>query len=181
LDLTKKGGYLISYMNPRNVKESKLSIRQSRDIAAQFLDEKGYKDMSAVSYDQYQNVADIVFARRQNDVVIYPEKISVRVALDNGEVTGMQAADYVFEHKNRQLPAAKLSAEEAKKALNPKFEISGQSLALIKNDMNEEVLCHEFVGRVNGADYRVYINADTGYQEKIDTLQRDEKEATEKT
>ncbi|MNI80698.1 Sporulation protein YpeB [compost metagenome] len=100
--------------------------------------------------------------------MIYPEKIVVKVALDNGEVSGLQAADYLFEHKERQFPKPGLTAEQAKKELNPKFTTESQSLAWIKNDLDQQVLCYEFIGRINGSGYRIYVNADTGAEEKIE-------------
>ncbi|UJF31162.1 germination protein YpeB [Paenibacillus hexagrammi] len=170
MDFTKKGGYLVYYMNPRNVQETKYDLRQARDVANEYLDQHDYKDMSAVSYDQYQNVANIIFAKRQNDVTIYPEQVSVKVALDNLEVTGIQATDYIFGHKERTIGQPKISAEEARKSTSPNLKISSQSLAIIKNELDQEVLCHEIIGRMNGNIYRVYINADTGYEEKIESI-----------
>jgi spore germination protein len=43
----------------------------------------------------------------------------------------------------------------------------------VRNDLNEEVLCYEYTGKANGSDYRIYINAETGNQEKIDNLQQE--------
>jgi spore germination protein len=177
MDFTKKGGELIYFMNSRSIPTASIDVRQARDIANEYLDNHGYTDMSAVSYDQYQNVANIIFAKRQEGVTIYPMSISVKVALDNGEVTGVQATDYVFAQKERKLGAPKLSVDEAKKTLNPKLEVSDQTLAIIRNDINEEVLCHEFIGTMNGNLYRIYINGETGTEEKIETIREDQKEA----
>ncbi|MFC5448059.1 germination protein YpeB [Paenibacillus aestuarii] len=174
MDYTKKGGHLIYFMKPRTVQESKFDLRQARDVANEFLDQHEYKDMSAVSYDQYQHIANIVFAKREKDVTVYPEQVSVRVALDNLEVTGLQASEYIFGHKLRNLGQPKVNAEEARKSVNAKMEVSSQKLAVIENELNEEVLCHEIVGKMNGNLYRVFINADNGTEEKIETIRPDQ-------
>jgi spore germination protein len=180
MDFTKKGGELIYFMNPREISETKLDLRAARDKANEYLDQHGYTDMSAVTYDQYQNAANIVFAKKQNGITIYPQKISVKVALDNGEIIGIQATDYVFAQKERKLASPKISQEEARKTLSSNMEVTSQSQAVILNDLNKEVLCHEFVGKLNGNIYRVYVNADTGIEEKIETIRPDQNAAAAK-
>lgn len=177
LDYTKKGGQLIYFMKPRDVKETKFDLRKARDIADEFLDGHEYKDMSAVSYDQYQNIANIIFAKREKDVTIYPQQVSVKVALDTLEVLGLQATDYIFGQKERTIGQPKVAAAEARKQLSPKMKVSGESLAIIRNDLDEEVLCHEFIGNMNNNIYRIYINADSGTEEKIETVRPDQAEA----
>ncbi|MGF7030445.1 spore germination protein [Paenibacillus mucilaginosus] len=176
MDFSKKGGQLLWFSAAREIPAKQLELRQARDMAAQFLDDHGYKDMTAVSYDEYGNEANITFATRKNDVINYLEKVAVKVALDNGEVTGLEASDYVFDKKDRQLRQPKLSEEEARKTLNPSFEVESTSQALIRSDIQEEVLCYQFIGRVNGGMYRVYINAESGAEEKIDELGAQEAE-----
>lgn len=178
MDFAKKGGQLLWFSASRDVPSKTIDVRRARDIAAQFLDSHGYKDMTPVSYDEYMNVANITFATRKNDVINYLEKVAVKVAMDNGEVTGLQATDYVFENKDRQLKTPKLTAEEARKTLNPNFQVENVSQALIRNDIDEEVLCYQFIGRVNGSSYRVYVNAESGAEEKIDQLPEAQQQVT---
>ncbi|KRF12174.1 germination protein YpeB [Paenibacillus sp. Soil787] len=177
MDFTKKGGHLIYFMKPRTVKESKFDLRHARDIANEFLDQHEYKDMSAVSYDQYQNIANIIFAKREKDVTIYPQQVSVKVALDTLEVIGVQATDYIYGQKQRTVGQPKMTAAEARKQLSPKMEVTGESLAIIKNELDEEVLCHEFIGKMNNNIYRVYMNSENGMEEKIETIRPEQAEA----
>lgn len=66
--------------------------------------------MKPVAYDESGNLANITFASQQGDVIIYPEKITVRSGLDNGQVIGFQSSDYVYEHSHlRRIPQAKLN------------------------------------------------------------------------
>jgi spore germination protein len=179
MDYSTKGGQLLWFSAARNATERNMDIRRARDVAAEFLDAHGYKDLAAVSFDEYNNSANITFAGRNNGIINYLDKLAVRVALDNGEVTGLQATDYVFDHKERQIKAPKLTVEEARKVLNQNFKVSHETLALIRNDLQEEVLCHEFMGRINGGIYRIYINADTGTEEKIERLSADEAQVSQ--
>ncbi|TVY11587.1 germination protein YpeB [Paenibacillus cremeus] len=178
MDFSKKGGQLLWYNAARNVPEKKVDLRAARDKAAQFLDEHNYKDMTAVSYDEYNNVANLTFAARTNDIINYLEKVAVKVALDNAEVVGVEASDYVYDKKDRQVNAAKLSDEEARKTLSANFKVDSVHKALIRNDVEEEVLCYQYIGRVNGGIYRIYVNAESGAEEKIDRIGKDEAQVT---
>ncbi|TBL79774.1 germination protein YpeB [Paenibacillus thalictri] len=171
MDFSKNGGELLWFSASRDVPEKKLDMRQARDAAAQFLDTRGYPGMTATSYQEYNNVANINFATKKGDVINYLEKLTVNVALDNGDMIGMQANDFAMEHHaERTMPKPTVSAEEAKKSLNPNFVITGEALALIRNELEQEVLCHQFTGKINGSAYRFYINAETGAQERVDNL-----------
>ncbi|EGG32177.1 MULTISPECIES: germination protein YpeB [Paenibacillus] len=171
MDFTEKGGQLISYTDERNVGAKRASVQDAIDKAQQFLTKKGYSDMTVVSADQYDNLANFSFVREEDGVLIYPEKITVRSAMDNGEVIGFQASDFVYEHQvKRDIPQPKLSLAEAEKVLNPEFKVLYHRKALIKNDRSEDVLCYEFGGRINGSQYRIYINADTGLEETVEVV-----------
>jgi spore germination protein len=170
LDLAKKGGEVLYYSAPRTIPNKVIDMAAARQAASEFLEQHGYKQMKAVSYDESHNEASIEFARQQNTVIIYPEKLTVRVAMNNGEITGLQALDYVYEHKDRKWNAPTITVDQAKKELNSKFQLSSNALALIKNDMDEEVLCHQLIGRINGNTYKIMVNANTGFEESIEVL-----------
>lgn len=178
MDFTKKGGELIYFMKPREVKETKLSVREARDKANEFLDRHGYPNMTAVSFDKYGNTANITFARKIDDIVYYPQKLVTTVALDNGELTGMQTTDYVFSKKD-QIPAKpKLSLDEARKKLNSNLKVVSDGMAVIKDQNDKDVMCYEFIGNMNDQSYRVYINGDLGTEEKIETIRKEDVEAS---
>lgn len=170
LDYSKRGGELLWYMNPREVTQRKLSIGEARERAERFLERNGYGELTPINYDQYNNVGSLTFAANVNGIVYYPKKLTVSVALDNGEITGLQAHDFVHE-TIRDLPEKpKLSEEEAAKFLHPSFAARTRGMAYIENDLEEEVLCYEFTGKINGSDYRIFINAENGTEEKVETI-----------
>jgi spore germination protein len=175
LDYSKKGGQLIWYVANKDVKDKVLDMRGARDAAVQFLEARGYSNLVPISYDEFQNVASLTMAPKQGDTIIFPAMLTVNVALDDGEVTGLQTSEYVHEHHPRQLASPKLSMEQAKKSLNSAFQVDREALALIKDDMNEEVQCYEFLGTINSGRYRIFINADNGEEVKVETI-RDQDE-----
>ncbi|GIQ71049.1 germination protein YpeB [Xylanibacillus composti] len=169
-DYSKKGGHLIWFMNTRPVESEQLTVEQARERAQAFLRKHGFGDMQAVAYDPYNHSASLTMARVTDGVLIYPEKLTVRVALDNGEIVGLHAADYIYNQKERKPGKPKLSAEEARKSLNGNFDLQSTNVALIENEIKQEVLCYEFIGRINGGQYRIYINAENGMEEKLERL-----------
>ncbi|GAC41883.1 hypothetical protein PPOP_1240 [Paenibacillus popilliae ATCC 14706] len=169
LDFTKQG-MLMAYMDAREMKQKRISMKQATQFAKQFLKQHGYPDMEAVKYNEFNRIGSFTFVPVINGVYVYPQQVSVRVALDNGEVTGLQATDYVYEYKDRNIGKAKLTKQEARKMLHPEIEVLFERLSLIKNDDGEEVLCYEFGGKINGNTYRIYINAENGREEHIEEM-----------
>ncbi|MFC4777536.1 germination protein YpeB [Paenibacillus sp. GCM10023252] len=177
MDFTQRGGEMIWFINPRNLGQAKISFKQAQLNADRFLNEHGYKGMRAVSYDPNGDSGTFTYVGTQNGVLIYPDKLSVKIALDNGEPIGLQASDYVYEHHKRKLPETMMTSAEARKALNPDMRITSEQKALIKSDMGEEVVTYEYTGKVNGGLYRIYINAQTGLEEAIEQMTTDDKKA----
>ncbi|MFC5650841.1 germination protein YpeB [Paenibacillus solisilvae] len=170
LDFTQKGGKLIWFMNPRKIGKETITMKDAERKGIDFLARHGYQGMKSINYDQYDSVGVFTCVGTQNGVLIFPEKLTVKIALDNGEAVGMQANDYIYEHHKRNIPKPKIMSAEARAALNPDFKTKSERMALIKNDEGSEVLCYEFVGRINGGMYRIYINADTGTEESIEQM-----------
>lgn len=170
MDYTRKGGNLLWFMNNRPVKVRKLDFDTARNKASQFLLRHGYKSMTPVTYDEYDHVAVFTFVKTLDDVRFYPDKVTVRVALDNGEAVGLQASDHVFAPQLLTPGKPKTTKEQAEAGLNPDFRVREYRLSVIENEMRKLVLCHEFVGRINDRDYRIYMNADTGMEETIEEI-----------
>lgn len=178
LEFTKAGGKLVYFLTERTVKEKIVDIPGAVQAGAEFLKEHGYDGMRAVSYDEYNNVASILFARVVNGVTVYPEKVTVKVALDDAEVTGLSAAELLLHPTTEKIAEPTMTEADARKGLNPNFKERDASLAIIRNDLEEEVLCYEFLGSINGGDYRIYFNADNGVEEKIERIRDSDAEAS---
>ena len=97
------------------------------------------------------------------------------VDMGNGEVCGFEALGYISSHRQREIPEAQVSEEEAAQAVPAELQVEDSRLAIIPNPGGEEVLCREFVC-VNGEEQRyiIYVDAVSGEQEKILILLEDE-------
>ncbi|MFD2115987.1 germination protein YpeB [Paenibacillus yanchengensis] len=175
----RQGGHLLFYMNDREVKEEKLQLEEVKNAADKLLEKLEFKNMKAISYDKFSNSGTFTYVGSQNGVLLYPEKIVVEMALDNGDLLSMQSREYVQEHqKERKLPEPKISSADARKVLHPKMAVEVERLAVIKGESGEEVLCYEFTGKINDTIYRIYINAETAIEEAIEQMSREDKHVT---
>lgn len=167
VDVTRTGGYVLYMINSRPVGVSSINIEQAKDIARKFIDSKGYKGMKDTYYMADNNTATINFAYVQNGVVMYPDLIKVKVALDNGEVVGFESRGYLMSHKIRNLPIPKISEKQARTMLNPRLDIKSVGLAVIPLESKREVFVYEIKGNVGNRNFLTYINAETGKEENI--------------
>lgn len=174
MDITKTGGYPIWFIDNRKVKNQKISLNEAAEKAEKFLQKHGYKQLQLAESVQYDSTGLLTYVTMQDDVRIYPESIKVKVALDNGQIIGFAAADYLKTHRKRDLPSPKITMEEARGHLNSNVKIMEHGLAVITNDLGDEVLCYEFIGTMDRETYRIYINAENGLEEKVEKMQNAE-------
>ncbi len=167
ITITKKGGYPVYFLDTREVGEEKHNFSDAISFAKEFLNAKGYTSLKESYYDKSNGIATINFAYTQGDVICYSDLIKVKVALDNGEIVGMEAHGYIMNHKHRNLDAITLSEEQAKSYINSRLSVDSSNIALIPKDSKKEVLCYEFKGNHNGRNFLIYINVQTGAEEQI--------------
>ncbi len=165
--ISKKGGHIV-YMNyNRDIGDETITMEEANKIGIKFLEEKNYEDMKETYYMKQNGILTINYAYHQDDVVVYPDLIKLKIALDSGEILGIETTGYLNSHEERNIDNVKISKEEAKKNLNEKLEISSEGLAIIPTEYQTEVLCWEFKGAIKGNDFLIYINAQTGKEEDI--------------
>jgi len=174
MDITKKGGFPIYLLHNREIANQKISLNEASNKAVQFLKEQGFENLELYESAQYDNVGIFTFVRSIDNVRFYPNSIHMKVALDNGEVIGYSGRDYLVALKERDIPKPGIVMEQAKKQLNPNVQIQEDRLAVITNDLGEEVLCYEFLGTIDNDTYRIFINAKSGTEEKIEKLKNPE-------
>lgn len=165
--ITKKGGYVNYFLDNRTVAGEKLNFTDAIITAERFLEQNGMTSLTSSYYDKAGGVATVNFAYIQDGVTCYSDLIKVRIALDNGEILGMEAHGYLMNHKVREFPEIKISDAQAREKISPHLAIDSVSMAYIPKDNLKEYLCYEFQGMHNGKNFIIYINAQDGEEEKI--------------
>lgn len=174
MDITKKGGIPVWVIQNRTIKEQKISLNKAATISKNFLAKNGFSNQELVESTQYDNIGVFTFATNLNGVRIYPEAIKMKVALDNGKIIGFSARDYLSSNKTHPISQASLTEAQARKKINKSVKVMESLKAVIVNDLGEEVLCYEFLGTLNDDTYQIFINANTGEEEKVIKLQNAE-------
>lgn len=171
LSISQKGGHVVFMSYNRSVEAETISKERANEIGINFLNEKGFPNMKETYYLKESGILTINYAYHQasqnGDVTIYPDLIKLKIALDNGEILGIETTGYLNSHYERNLPQVKISKEEAKQNLNKNLEIKSESLAIIPTQFQTEIFCWEFKGTIDGTEFLVYINAETGKEEDI--------------
>ena len=167
ISISEKGGHVVFMNYNRDIEAESVSQERADEIGKEFLDSHGFENMKETYYLKQDGIVTINYAYEQDGVVIYPDLVKLKVALDTGEVMGIETTGYLNSHETRNIGQVKISKEKAKENLNTKLEIKSENLAIIPTEWNTEVLCWEFKGTVEDTDFLVYINAETGKEEDI--------------
>ncbi|MFD1065265.1 germination protein YpeB [Oceanobacillus locisalsi] len=169
-DLTVQGGHPLHLLVSRDIGEKQISLNEGNDIAENYLSELEFNDMELFQSSEYDQVGVYSFVYEDNGVRVFSDAVEVKVALDNGDITGLTANNYFKNHTEREIPEPDISEEEAREAVNQDVTIQENHLAIVDDDQGEEVLVYEFLGTRDDATYRIFINAETGEEEKIEKL-----------
>lgn len=167
ISISKKGGHIVLLNSNRDVETIQLDEQEAIAKAKEYLASKGFNSMQETYYMKQDGFITINFAYKQNDVVIYADLIKVKVALDNGEVIGLETTGYLNNHHERKIPTQKVSKEKAKTQITTNAQITSEGFAMIPTEWKTEKFCYEFKGKIENIDFIAYINAETGEEEDI--------------
>ena len=160
VEVSKKGGWFVNVLSDKDVKEEKISAEEAVKLGKDYLSKMGYSNMKETYYTKLQNIITVNYAYYENNITMYPDLIKVKIALDDGDILGMEAAGYLNNHIARQNLNVGISLDEAKSKLNKNLEILSEGLAVIPEESTkEEIFCYEFKGKVENREFLVYINA----------------------
>lgn len=167
ISISEKGGHIVSMNYNRDVQAESVTQQRADEIGKEFLKSRGYKNMKETYYLKQDGIVTINYAYEQDGVTIYPDLIKLKIALDNGEIMGIETTGYLNNHEKRDLSKVYITEKQAKQNLNKDLKIESQNLAIIPTKWKSEILCWEFKGKVDDTDFLVYINAQTGKEEDI--------------
>ena len=132
VDVTQKGGNVLWMLYNRPVgAQEQINVDQAKSLGKRFLEEHGYRDMVDTYYLKEDNTAIINYAYKQGDVIVYPDLIKVKIALDNGEITGFESKGYITNHRERSIPQPKITMEQARALITPRMNVLSSGFAII--------------------------------------------------
>ncbi len=166
--IAQKGGHIVFMNHNRNVDGEKITEEEAEKKALEFLDKKGFNDMKKTYFIKEAGIITINFAYEENDVIVYPDLIKVKVAMDNGEILGIETTGYLNNHEKRNINKTKLiSVQDALDLVNDNLRIESTRLAIIPTEYKTEIFCWELKGKVEERDFLLYVNAKEAKVEDI--------------
>lgn len=171
-EISKNGGKVVYLLDNRKLNKATIDLKTAVDKGSKYLESVGYKGMVSSYTLNYDSSILVNYVYTQKNITIYPDAIKLKIALDNGTIIGIESEKYLISHEeNRNIESPKVTSMEAQKRVGKRLKISSIKLAIVPSISDKEVLCYEFSGNYNEDKYIVYINALTGYEERILQIQ----------
>ena len=167
ISVSKKGGHIVNMNTNRDVSVEIISQEEANSKGKEFLSSKGFENMKETYYLKQEGIVTINYAATQDNVTLYSDLIKVKVALDNGEILGVETTGYLNNHTIRNFTKPKITVDEAKSKLNKKLQLESEGLAMTPTEWKTEIFCYEFKGKVDDREFLLYINVENGREEDI--------------
>lgn len=173
--VTVQGGEVLYFYSSCPSGDATLTHEEALAAAQEFLTRNGYDNMQPCSYESIGNAETIVFAYQQDDVLCYPDLIRTKVCLESGSVLAFEAVEYLTYHTQRELPEPLPDPDTARSSVPDSLQIQREQAVLIPSAGKFERLCYEYLCTdSDGAQCLIYVNAETGEQERILLVQEGE-------
>jgi spore germination protein len=167
ISISKVEGKIIGFMIDKEMTSAAIKVEEAVQKAQDFIKNMDYPNMKAIAQSKEDERLLVTLARLEDDILYYPDKVLVEVALDDGAIVAFQAEDYWLNYGKRDLPELQVTAEDAQGKLNKAFVMKQNSLALVSDGAGGELLCHEFLGTCGEDEYVVQVDSQGGLEQNI--------------
>lgn len=162
IQMTKKGGKLLTMSSVSDKRGEKISMESAEKTALKFAEKNGIEDAKVVWSDKLGGNAYFNIAPVENDIILYPDLVKIKIDLYNGNILGYEASSYYTNHKERNLSKGGVTMSSARSNIDKKFNIKFSRLALIPLEYNQEILTYEFACNLANDDYYFYFDVKDG-------------------
>ena len=170
-----QGGYVVQAICDEAPTRSQLPTETALEKAAEFLREHEYRHMKESYHIRQDNILTVTYCYQDGDTLCYPDMVKLAVSLDDGKLLRFDAQSYLTSHGERELPTPTIGAEEAKSMVGSGLTVVSEGLAVIPSEGEEELFCRELICETeDGRHVLLYVNAETGEQERILILLEDD-------
>ncbi|MFJ5764198.1 PepSY1/2 domain-containing protein [Lysinibacillus sp. NPDC093210] len=172
VDLTEKGGHLLSYLVERPVDEAKLSQEEIIKKAEEHLKRLEMKDVAFVESRENHLAWHVTFARVNpgDNALIYADGVQLKIAKDNGELLGANAMEYIQEEA---IKPQKANPIDWKTFFDDNVRVEEVRNIYTDNGQFEQRLCYEVIAvRDEQAQetFRIVVDAENHNVLKVEYL-----------
>ena len=173
--VTKTGGHVVYMLPDQENIDVVLTEGDCIDQGSRFLAAHGYEDMQVNYWRKLDGILTINYAATQGGVLLYPDLVKLQVSMKDGLIVGIEAVNYLTNHRQRTIPDPAVSEADARSRVNQSLSIERVRRCIIPLDEGE-VQCWEITALVSDDEqYLIYIDAATGAERTIlRVLQDDE-------
>jgi spore germination protein len=160
-EIDRNSGDLIRFDYYEECSAENFDMDNAERIAQEFLGSLGYENLTVARYKANGSTVDFTFVYEEDGVVYYPDTIHVKVCRSRGVISGMDAAQYIKNHKGRDALNVKVNMEAAVNKLSDKLSIEASRLAVVDTARGERA-AYEFLCSYQEDDYYIFLDANTG-------------------
>ena len=156
--VSKRGSLLMTVSGYAENGDAIMSGEQALEMAKTFANNIGFENMESVWLEIHENVAYVNLAPVENNIIMYPDLVKVKVDLTAQEIIGFEAVNYALNHVDRTVEF-NASASDAESLLGFDYNVLKTSKTVIRLDSGKEIAAYEFITeRIDGM-YFYYVDA----------------------
>ncbi|WP_068982869.1 MULTISPECIES: PepSY1/2 domain-containing protein [Lysinibacillus] len=172
VDLTEKGGHLLSYLVERPVDEARLSQDEIKKKAEEYLKQLGMNDVAFVESRENHQAWHLTFARVHpgDNALIYADGVQLKLAKDTGELLGANAMEYIQEETIKPQTPRPI---DWKTFFDNDVKVEEVRKIYTDNGQFEQRLCYEVIAvrdKNTQETFRVVIDAENHNVLKVEYL-----------
>ncbi|MGE7949759.1 PepSY1/2 domain-containing protein [Lysinibacillus sp. NPDC093688] len=172
VDLTEKGGHLLSYLVERPVDEARLSQDEIMKKAEEYVKRLGMNDVAFVETRENHQAWHVTFARVHpgDNALVYADGVQLKLAKDTGELLGANAMEYIQEETIKPQTAKPI---DWKTFFDPDVKVEEVRKIYTDNGQFEQRLCYEVIAvrdKNTQETFRIVIDAENHNVLKVEYL-----------
>lgn len=171
LDVCKQGGVVTQFNDERELQLQNLTVDQAAAQATALLKSLGWKNFVKTTTEDFGGYLQLDAVNETDGIRIYPDKIRLTVAKDNGGIISYDSSAYWLFHHQRPL-VGNISQTKARSKLRKDMTVKETRQTVISLPGRQEALCYEFRGSIKDEEFLIYINALNGTEEKVQRIIR---------
>lgn len=141
IDITEKGGHVLSYLSERPFGKAGLTYEEIKKRGEAFLELAEYNDLVFQEARENETAWHLVYIRKEPfyEAKVFSDAIHLKVAKDTGELIGLNAAEYIQKEKLARQTIEKIDWKEF---FHEDVTVVSNELAYVENDKFEQRLAY---------------------------------------